>query len=152
MKLTDQERALLREIQSDATLSMTDLAERAGASSSTVWRKLQEMEAAGIIRRRVALLDPAKVGAKLVVFATVRLQNHTEHSVQAFARIIAQHPEILECHAVSGASDYILKIRVADVEDYERFMSQSLLRSGIVRSVYSSFGLKELKSTTELPV
>ena len=152
MELNHQERAILREIQSDTTLSMAELAERVGASSSTVWRKLQEMEAAGIIRGRVALLDPARIGAKLLVFATIRLQDHTEDSVAAFARLIAHHSEILECHSVSGASDYILKIRVANVEAYERFMSETLLRSKIIRSVHSSFGLKELKSTTELPV
>jgi Lrp/AsnC family transcriptional regulator len=152
MKISDQERAILREIQRDASLSLAELAERVASASSTIWRKLNEMEAAGIIRRRVALLDPAKVGARLVVFASVSLKDHTEDAVSAFARLIADHPEILECHAVSGGSDYILKIRVADVEAYEHFMSGTLLRSSLIRSVYSSFGLKELKSTTELPL
>jgi Lrp/AsnC family transcriptional regulator len=152
MGLSDQERAILRQVQRDASLSLAELAERVGSASSTVWRKLSEMEAAGLIRRRVALIDPAKAGARLLVFASVTLQDHTEDSVEAFARLIDHHPEILECHAVSGGSDYILKIRVADVEAYERFMSGTLLRSRLIRSVYSSFGLKELKSTTELPL
>lgn len=152
MEISDQERAILREIQRDASLSLAALAERVGAASSTVWRRLSEMEQAGLIRRRVALLDPAKVGARLLVFASVTLQDHAEESITAFARLIANRPEVLECHAVSGGFDYVLKIRVADVEAYERFMSGILLRSRLIRAVQSSFALKELKSTTELPL
>ena len=152
MKYSDQERDILRNLQRDASLSLAELADLAGMAPSTVWRKLQEFEAAGIIVRRVALLDPAKVGAKLCVFAAISLHDHTEEAVEGFAALVRARPEVLECFAVSGASDYILKIRVADVEVYEHFMSHSLLRSPFVRAVVSSFGLKNLKETTELPV
>jgi Lrp/AsnC family transcriptional regulator len=152
MEFTDPERMLLREIQRDSALSLAELSTRCGMAQSTVWRKLQEFEAAGLIRARVALLDPAKVGAKLCVLASIRLHDHSEEAVAGFTRMVGHHPEILECHSVSGTADYILKVRVADVEAYEAFMSLNLLRSPYVRSVVSSFVLKEIKATTALPL
>ncbi len=152
MKFSDQERALLRLLQADASASLAQLAERVGMAQSTVWRKVQEFEGAGLIRGRVALLDAAKAGAKLCVFAQVTLESHAEEAVAGFARMVAGHPEIMECHAVSGTADYILKIRVEDVEAYEAFMTANLLRSPHVRAVVSSFSLRELKYTTALPL
>ncbi len=139
-------------MQSDATVPLVELGRQVGMAQSTVWRKVQEFEAAGILTGRVAMLDPAKVGAKLCVYASVSLADHSEASVDGFARIVRTRPEILECHAVSGASDYILKIRVEDVEAYETFMTHALLRSSFVQSVVSSFALKEIKHTTALPL
>ncbi|MEQ8896559.1 MAG: Lrp/AsnC family transcriptional regulator [Roseovarius sp.] len=152
MKFSDQESALLREIQQDSAASLATLAERVGMAQSTLWRKLQEFDAAGIVTARVALLDPAKVGAKLCVFATVSLRDHSEASLAAFSRLVDRHPEILECHAITGTADYMLKIHTADVESYEHFMTHALLRSDVVQAVHSSFSLKALKRTTSLPV
>ena len=152
MKFNDNEKAILREIQRDSSASLAEIAERTNMAQSTVWRKLQEFDAADIVRKRVALLNPAAVDAKLCVFASVSLADHSAEAVEGFAAMVRLHPEILECHALSGTSDYILKIRVADVEDYVEFMTQNLLRNPHVKSVVSSFSLKEMKSTTELPV
>lgn len=152
MEFSDQEQALLREIQSNAALSLADLAARTGMAQSTLWRRMQELEAAGVIRARVALLDPAKVGAKLCVLAQIRLADHSEASVAGFTALVRRLPEVLECHSVSGQADYMLKVRVRDVEAYESFMSHNLLRSGFVREIHSSFVLKEIKMTTALPV
>lgn len=152
MEFSDPERALLREIQRDSSQPLAALAECAGMAQSTVWRKLQEFEAVGLIRGRVAILDPARAGAKLAVLASVSLADHSEASVDGFVALVRRHPEILECHAVSGEADYVLKIRVADVEAYEAFMSRHLLRSPLVRSVQSAFVLKEIKASTALPL
>ena len=152
MKLSSTDAAILREIQRDDSLSLADLGERVGLAQSTVWRRVQDFEKAGVIQGRVALLDPRLVGAKLCVFASVSLDDHSEDAVAGFARIVATRSEILECHALSGSADYILKIRVADVEEYETFMTHTLLRSPVVRSVVSSFSLKEIKHTTALPL
>lgn len=152
MEFSDQEKALLREIQADATLSLADLSARTGIAQSTLWRKLNELEAAGVIRARVALLDPSKVGAKLCVMAQISLADHSEASVAGFTALVRRLPEVLECHSVSGQADYMLKVRVRDVEAYEAFMSHYLLRSPFVRAVVSSFVLKEIKMTTALPV
>lgn len=120
-------------------------------AQSTVWRKLQEFETVGIIQARRAVLNPAKVGANLCIFANVSLNDHSEEAISAFAMVVRTHNEILECHALTGTSDYVLKIRVADVESYEAFMTHYLLRNPHVHAVVSSFSLKQLKSTTELP-
>ena len=152
MKLTDQDIRILREIQSDADQSLSALAERLGMAQSTLWRRMNDLDAAGVIVRRVAILDPAKVGAKLCVLAQITLEDHSEEMLEGFTRMVATHPEILECHKVSGVADYILKVRVADVEAYEEFQTRYLLRSPWVRAVQSSFVLKEVKATTELPV
>lgn len=152
MKFSEPELRLLREIQRDSSLSLAELATRCGMAQSTIWRKLQEFEAGGLIRGRVALLDPVKAGCKLTVLATITLQDHGEETVNSFARLIAGQPEIVECFATSGSADYRMKIRVEDVEAYERFMTHTLLRSPFVREVHSSFVLKELKSTTEIPL
>ncbi len=152
MEFSDLETRLLREIQNDSGLSLADLSARTGMAQSTVWRKLQEFEAAGVIRARVALLDPARVGAKLCVLAQISLTDHSEASVAGFTALVRRLPEILECHSISGQADYMLKVRVGDVEAYEAFMSHNLLRSPFVRAVHSSFVLKEIKSTTALPL
>jgi len=149
---SDSELKLLNEIQRDASLSLAEIATRCGMAQSTVWRKMQEFEAAGVIRSRVALLDPSKAGCKLTVLASVTLQDHSEDTVDKFTKLIDRHPEIVECLATSGGSDYRLKVRVPDVEAYEKFMTKCLLRAPIVRSVHSSFVLKEIKSTTEVPL
>ncbi len=152
MEFSDQEKRLLWEVQRDASLSLAEMTQRVGMAQSTLWRKMQELEAAGVIRARVALLDPAQVGAKLCVLAAISLHDHSETAVEGFCALVRRLPEILECHAVSGTADYVLKVRVADVEAYEAFMSHHLLRSGFVRAVVSSFVLKEIKATTALPV
>jgi len=147
-----QDLALLREMQRDGSLPLAALAERCGMAQSTVWRRVQEFEASGLIRGRVALLDPALAGCKLTVLASISLTSHADATVRGFTSIVASHPEIVECFSVSGASDFQLKIRVRDVEAYEVFMTQVLLRSDHVREVHSSFVLRELKATTALPL
>ncbi len=121
-------------------------------AQSTVWRKLQDLDATGVIRARVALLDPKSLGCGLTVLAAITLEDHAEDKVEGFTRLVRDLPEVTECHKVSGEADYMLKVRVADVEDYERFMTTRLLRSPFVRGVHSSFVLKEIKATTELPI
>ena len=152
MKLSGSDRSILREIQRDASLSLAELSDRLAMAQSTLWRRMNDLEKAGVIRGRVALVDPAMVGVKLCVLAQVTLEDHSEEAVQDFARLVEAHPEILECMKVSGVADYVLKIRAADVEAYEEFQSRFLLRSKWVRSVQSSFVLKEVKATTALPI
>lgn len=152
MEFTDQEKALLREIQRDSTLPVAELAQRAGMAQSTAWRRLQDFEARGIIRGRVTLLNAAKIDAGFCIFANITLADHSEESVTAFENLVQRHAEIMECHKLTGGADYVLKIRTRDVVEYETFMTHNLLRHPFVRAVSSSVSLKELKSTTELPL
>ncbi|MBB4273884.1 Lrp/AsnC family transcriptional regulator [Rhizobium mongolense] len=145
-------RKLLQLVQSGSSLSLAELAENAGMSQSTAWRKMQELETEGVIRKRVALLDPAKLDLKLCIIAHVTLEDHHEEAIEAFAAVVRDRPEIMECYALSGTFDYMLKIRARDVEAYEAFMTRYLMRNPHVRNVVSSFVLRELKSTTELPI
>ena len=152
MEISTQDRLILGEIQRDADQSLAALSERLGMAQSTLWRRLNDLQATGAIVRRVAILDPAKVGAGLCVLAQITLEDHSEEMVEGFSKLVALRPEILECHKISGMADYLLKVRVADVATYEDFQTRHLLRSPWVRSVQSSFVLKEVKSTTELPL
>lgn len=146
------ERKLLQLVQADGSLSLAELAERSGMSQSSAWRKVQELEASGVIRKRVTLLDPRKLELKLCVIAHVTLEDHHEEAVASFAAVVEERPEIMECFALSGTSDYMLKIRAKDVEDYDAFMTRYLMRNPHVRTVVSSFVLRELKFSTELPI
>ncbi|MEM6387796.1 MAG: Lrp/AsnC family transcriptional regulator [Pseudomonadota bacterium] len=152
MEISDLDRRILRELQRDASLSLAVLSERLGMAQSTLWRRVHDLEAAKAINRRVAVLDPALVGVSLCILAQVTLEDHSEEAVDAFTRLVELHPEIQECHKVSGMADYVLKIRAVDVAAYEAFQTRYLLRSPYIRSVQSSFVLKEVKSTTELPL
>jgi Lrp/AsnC family transcriptional regulator len=145
-------RKLLQLVQTGDDSSLAALAEKAGMSQSTAWRKMQELEAEGVIRKRVALLDPAKLDLKLCIIAHVTLEDHHEEAIEAFGNVVRDRPEIMECYALSGTFDYMLKIRARDVEAYEAFMTRHLMRNPHVRNVVSSFVLRELKSTTELPI
>ncbi len=145
-------RKLLKLVQADSTLSVAEMAERTGMSQSSAWRRLQELEAEGVVRKRVGLLDPAKLDLRLCAIAHVTLEDHHEEAVASFAAFVEGRPEIMECYALSGSFDYMLKIRTRDVETYEAFMTRYIMRNPHVRTVVSSFVLKELKSTTELPI
>ena len=152
MEISSQDRLILREIQRDADQSLATLSERLGMAQSTLWRRMNDLASSGVITRRVAILDPVKVGAGLCVLAQITLEGHSEEMIAGFSRLVELRPEILECHKISGLADYILKVRVADVAEYEAFQTRHLLRSPFVRSVQSSFVLKEVKATTELPL
>ncbi|MDJ0638357.1 MAG: Lrp/AsnC family transcriptional regulator [Paracoccaceae bacterium] len=152
MKISAIDQRILAELQRDASVSLAQLSERVGVAQSTLWRRINDLEAAGVILARVAILDPAKIDQKLCILAHVSLEDHSEEAVAAFTRLVTSRPEILECHKVSGLADYIIKIRAPDVEAYEAFQSHHLLRNPFVRSVQSSFVLKEVKATTALPL
>ncbi|MDX1738650.1 MAG: Lrp/AsnC family transcriptional regulator [Alphaproteobacteria bacterium] len=143
---------LLKAIQRDADISLQSLAEQLGMSQSTVWRKIQDYEKSGLIRGKVALLDPKQLGLNICVIANVTLASHSEEAVNGFQQLVETHPEIVECYSLSGAYDYMIKVWVKDVESYEGFISRYLLRNETIASVTSGFVLRELKYTTELPL
>lgn len=152
MKLDEKDRAILSALQRDATQTLQSLSKELAVSKSTLWRRIKDYETAGIIKGRVALLDPRLVGLKLCIVATVKLKSHGEEAVRAFQSLVETRPEIVECYAVAGAYDYMLKIRVGDVEDYEAFLAHILLRNPAVGSVSSGLALREVKYTTALPL
>ena len=143
---------ILRILQQDAALPVAAVAEAVGLSVTPCWRRIRKLEDAGVIRQRVTLLDRQAAGLGVMVFASVTLVRHTEHTVAEFDAFVARRPEILEAHAVSGDRDYQLKIAVRDIEEYERFLNHALLALSCIASVNSRFMLREIKYTTALPL
>lgn len=150
--LSAQDRAILRLLQTDASATLEAIAEAAGVSSASAWRRVKALEAAGVIAGRATLLDPARAGWSLCAFADVSLKDHSAENRRAFERFVAGADEVMECHSLAGARDYLLKIRAPDIAAYEAFLMERLLTHPAVASAASSFSLRELKFTTALPV
>ena len=149
-ELDSNDWAILRLIQSDATLSLQALAERVGLSANPCWRRIKRMEERGVIAKRVALLDPHKVGAGTCVFVTIHTRRHDAEWLEAFHSAIDGIDEIMECHRMAGDIDYLLKLRVADIEGYDRFYQRLIRRVPDLADVTASFSMEELKATTAL--
>ena len=146
------DRRILDELQADARISNQELAKRVGLSPAPCWRRLRRLETRGLIAGHVTLLNAAAIGLPITAYAMVSLENHHPESVQQFDQMVAERPEVLECHSMSGTNDYLLRIVAASIEAYERFMSTHLLQLRAVRSVNTSFVLRTRKQTTRLPV
>ncbi len=143
---------LLAALQRDGRVTNPELGEQVHLSASQVSRRIQRLEEAGLIDRRVTLLRPGKVGLTVTAFTRVSLERHGEARNDAFDRAVALMPEVLECYSVTGPYDYQLRIVAADLEAFAQFMMHRLMRLPGVRSVESSVVLQEIKRTTELPL
>ena len=142
---------LLAVLQEDATLSIAELAERIHLSSNACWKRVKRLEAEGVIRKRVALLDAARLGAGVTVFVTVRAAEHSDAWLAEFAAAVRTLPEVVEFYRMSGEVDYLLKIQVADIAAYDR-VYKALIRSVRLSNVSSAFAMEEIKHTTAIPL
>jgi Lrp/AsnC family leucine-responsive transcriptional regulator len=145
-------RRILAVLQREGRLTNQELAERVGLSASPCWRRVKELEEAGVIRRYTALLDPQKLGVGECVFAEVDLQSTSRDAVGTFERAVRDRPEISECYAMAGRGNYLLKIHVADLRAYDRLLGEVISRLPGVARVRSDFTLREVKYDTALPV
>ena len=152
VELTEADRRLLHLLQQNARASVQELADAAGLSSSPAWRRLKRLEDLGVIKGQVALLDPRKLGLGAMAYVQVSLTDHTEPTVARFDAFVKGQPQILECARVTGGFDYLLKVVTRDAEDLETFLMRQLLALGSVRTAATSFVLRQIKSTTELPL
>lgn len=150
-KFDETDRRILREVQRDAALSLDALGERAGLSRNAAWRRLRRLEESGVIRARVALLDPEPLDLGLMVFIQVRTNRHDPEWLAAFARAVRLIPEILGAYRMSGELDYLIRARVRDMAAYDR-LYQRLIREVDLSDVSASFVMEEMKETTALPV
>lgn len=146
------DRTILMLLQADASLSTAEIASRAGASQSSVWRRIEKLENSGIIKKRVAILDRKKLGLHLMVFAHVKLQAHGQRTLPMFEEAVCRFPEVVECHTVLGETDYLLRVITRDTESYEAFFRKHLSQVASVQFTNSSMAISEVKSTTELPL
>lgn len=151
-ELTRSERRLLDAMQKDTTLSQEDLAELSGKSRTSVWRWIREVEEAGVIDRKVALLNPRKLGLQIHVLLSVSMNQHSARNRQAFEDHVQALPEVMECYSVSGDRDYVLLILSRDMEAYNQFLNTQILDHPSVHSASSSFALRRVKYTTALPL
>jgi len=150
-ELDSKDWAILRLIQRDATLSLQAIADRVGLSANPCWRRIKRMEESGVISRRVALLDPAKVGVGTCVFVTIHTRRHDAAWLDAFRAAIDGIDEIMECHRMAGDIDYLLKLRVEDIAGYDRFYQRLIRLVPDLADVTASFSMEEMKATTALP-
>lgn len=144
---------ILTELQRDARLSNQELAERIGLSPSPCSRRVKQLEDDGYILRQVALLDRKSLGLTLTAHVLIGMDRHTPERFEHFEQIISQHPEVLECSLITGMdADYQLKVVVPDMDRYQQFLLGTLTRIEGVSSVRSSFVLRQVLSSTELPL
>jgi len=146
------DRRILQALQHDGSLSTNDLAERVGLSQSPCWRRLQRLRQEGYIKGQVVLLDRAKVGLNVQIFALVKLSAHGRANVAQFTEAVRSYPEVLECHITLGAMDCLLRIVATSMEAYKTFFFDKLSTLPGVQEVNSVVSLSEIKSTTELPL
>ena len=152
MKLSASDRRLLQALQSDVTQSQSDLAEEAGLSRTSCWRRIRDFEEAGLIRKKVALLDPKIAGFGIEVLLLVAMTEHTDENRRDFENHVRRLPEVLECFSVSGERDYMLQVIAADMDSYTDFLNTEILKHTAVRSASSTFVLKRVKYSTVLPL
>ncbi len=144
---------ILRAMQRDGRISNVELAELVGLSATPCARRVKRLEQEGFIRRHVTLLEPEALGLKLMAMVSISMDRHTPDRFEAFEKAIAQMPEVLECSLVTGQSaDFLLKVIVEDMNHYERFLLGRLTKLKGVSGVHSSFVLRQIVSTTELPI
>jgi DNA-binding Lrp family transcriptional regulator len=146
------DRKIVREVQRDASLSHAALAERVGASSASVWRRVRGLEQAGVLGRTVRLASAEALGRAVNVLCQVRMTRQSVEARSDFELFIQSREEIVECYAMSGEWDYLLRIAVRDVADYDRFVMRGVLAHPSVANAASNFALRQVKYTTEIPV
>ena len=146
------DRRILKELQRDGRISNVDLAKAVGLSPSPCLRRVRDLEKSGIIDRYGAILNQGAAGLPLSVFVQVTLERQVETALETFERIVAERPEVLEAYLMTGDSDYLLRIVVPDVSDYEIFLKDHLTRIPGVASIKSSFALNRVKYETALPI
>ena len=151
MEIDQFDRKILRELQRDASVGVEDLGARVGLSRNACWRRVRRLEEARIITARVALVDPVALGLEVSVFVAVRTDRHDPDWLDTFTRAVRDMPEIQGVWRTSGELDYLLKVRVASVREYDAFY-QRLIRKVEVADISASFVMEEIKDTTELPL
>ena len=142
---------ILRIIQSNASLSMNELAERCAMSKTAVWRRVRELERTGVIRERVSILDHEAMGFGLTIFAMVRTRQHSDEWFANFEKAVRSIPEILEFHRTSGDIDYLLRVVAHDMRHYDEVYKR-LIREVDFADVSSTFVMETFKSDTQLPI
>ena len=149
--MDDLDRKILSLLQRDSTLVVADIAEQVGLSTTPCWRRIQNLEKAGVIRARVALLDPDKLNVGVTVFVRVKTSQHNYEWLESFAKAVAEIDEVVEFYRMSGDIDYLLRVVVPDIASYDAVYKR-LIQAADLSDVSSSFAMEQIKFTTALPL
>lgn len=152
MSLDTIDRRILKELQRSGRISNAELSDKINLSPSACHRRVQRLEADGYIKDYVALLDPRKLGRPTTVFVEITLSGQADEVLEAFESAVARIPDVLECHLMAGAADYLLKVVALDTEDFAQIHRRHLARLPGVAQMHSSFALRTVFKTTALPV
>ena len=145
------DRKILAYLQEDATIALSELAQKVHLSKTPCWRRIQKLEKKGVIRRRVALVDPQKVGQALTVFVYVKTNKHNANWLAEFADTVSAFREVTAFYRLSGEWDYFIQVTVSDISAYDSFYKK-LVQSADLENVTSSFAMEEIKYTTAIPI
>jgi len=143
---------ILKILQNDSSISMQDLGAQIGLSHTPCWRRVKKLEEHGIIIKQVALLNSKNLDLDVNVFVHVTLRQHHENALNRFEEAVSQLTEVVECYTVSGETDFLLRVVVKDVEAYEKLLKGTLLQLPEVGNLSSTFALRQVKYTTEIPI
>ncbi len=142
---------ILAILQEDASIPVAEIASRVNLSQTPCWRRIQRLEEAGVIQKRVALLDPRAIGLGLTIFVEIQTGDHSREWLDRFAAIVSDMPEVMDVYRMAGDVDYLLRIEVADMPAYDDFY-QKLIASIPLKNVTSRFAMERVKSTTAYPL
>ena len=145
------DRKILAVVQEDASLSVAEVGQRVGLSSTPCWKRLQRLEADGVIMRRVALVNPDKIGLGITVFVSVETNDHSQEWLKKFAEVVGAMPEVMEFYRMAGDVDYMLRVVVTDIQGYDAFYKR-LIATVPLKNVTSRFAMEKIKATTALPI
>jgi len=146
------DRRILDLLQREGALSVAEVASRTGLSTTTCWRRIQNLEHSGVIKGRVALLDRTALGLDVTIFAHVKLTSQTRDAIAAFAEAIRSRPEVLDCYTTMGEWDFMLKVVMKDIKAFEAFFLDHLSKLPYVQSINSSVTVTAIKESTVLPI
>jgi Lrp/AsnC family transcriptional regulator len=145
------DRKILSVLQQDASLSVAEIGNRVGLSSTPCWKRIQKLEAEGVIQRRVAVVDPEKIGLGVSVFVAIETGDHSEEWLKRFADVVGAMPEVMEFYRMAGDVDYMLRVVCASIQDYDVFYKK-LISAIPLKNVTSRFAMERIKQTTALPI
>jgi Lrp/AsnC family transcriptional regulator len=145
------DKKILATLQDDASLSVAEIGQRVGLSSTPCWKRIQKLEADGVIQKRVALVDQMKIGLGITVFVSIETGDHSQEWLARFADTVSAMPEVMEFYRMAGDVDYMLRVVVADMQSYDTFYKK-LISAAPLKNVTSRFAMEKIKSTTLLPI
>ncbi len=151
-KLDKVDSQLLTMLQQDCTLSLSELAERVNLTTTPCWKRLKRLEEEGVIKKRVALLDPEKLGLCFTAFVQVKTSDHSHEWYQQFVETVVELPEVMEFYRMAGEYDYMMRVLVEDMKAFDNFYKQLVNRVDGITNVTSTFAMESLKSSTVLPI